>query len=112
MKRIQAVIRPIRFEAVKVALEEIGVHGLSVIEARGFGRQQGHTEKYRGSAYAVNLLPKIVLEIVARDDQVDETLKAIVDAAQTGEIGDGKIFVSDVEEAIRIRTGERGEAAL
>ncbi|MCS7209948.1 MAG: P-II family nitrogen regulator [Fimbriimonadales bacterium] len=112
MKRIEAVIRPIRFEAVKEALSEIGVHGMTITDVRGFGRQQGHTEKYRGSTYTLNLLPKIKIEVVAPDERVEEIISTIIEAAQTGEIGDGKIFITEVEDAIRIRTGERGEAAL
>lgn len=112
MKRIEAIIRPARFEAVKEALSDIGIYGMTITDVRGFGRQQGHTEKYRGSTYTTNLLPKIKIEIVAPDARVDEIVSAIIEAAQTGEIGDGKIFISDVEEVVRIRTGERGEAAL
>ncbi|OYT69646.1 MAG: transcriptional regulator [Armatimonadetes bacterium JP3_11] len=112
MKRIEAIIRPIRFEAVKEALNDIGVYGMTITDVRGFGRQQGHTEKYRGSTYTTNLLPKIKLEIVAPDERVDEIVSVIIETAQTGEIGDGKIFISEVEEVIRIRTGERGDAAL
>jgi nitrogen regulatory protein P-II 1 len=112
MKKIECIIRPIRFEMVKEALNEIGIRGITVVDVRGFGRQQGHTEKYRGSTYTVNLLPKLKLEIVVADNRVEEVLAVIVETARTGEIGDGKIFISDVEEIIRIRTGERGEAAL
>ena len=112
MKRIEAIIRPIRFEAVKDALNDIGVYGMTITDVRGFGRQQGHTEKYRGSAYTLNLLPKIKLEVVVPDERVEEVVSAIIEAAQTGEIGDGKIFITDVAEVVRIRTGERGEAAL
>lgn len=112
MKRIEAIIRPTRFEAVKQALNDIGIYGMTITDVRGFGRQQGHTEKYRGSTYTLNLLPKIKLEVVAPDHRVEEIVQAIIEAAQTGEIGDGKIFISEVEEVVRIRTGERGEAAL
>jgi nitrogen regulatory protein P-II 1 len=112
MKRIEAIIRPIRFEAVKDALNDIGVYGMTITDVRGFGRQQGHTEKYRGSAYTLNLLPKIKLEIVVPDERVEEVVSVIIEAAQTGEIGDGKIFIVEVADAVRIRTGERGEAAL
>jgi nitrogen regulatory protein PII len=112
MKRIEAIIRPIRFEAVKEALNDIGVHGMTITDVRGFGRQQGHTEKYRGSTYTLNLLPKIKLEIVVPDERVEEVVSVIIEAAQTGEIGDGKIFIVEVADAVRIRTGERGEAAL
>ncbi|CUU36116.1 MAG: P-II family nitrogen regulator [Armatimonadetes bacterium] len=112
MKRVEAIIRPVRFEAVKEALNDIGVYGMTVTDVRGFGRQQGHTEKYRGSTYTVNLLPKIKIEVVVPDSQVEEVVSAILEAAHTGEIGDGKIFIAEVEEAVRIRTGERGESAL
>jgi nitrogen regulatory protein P-II 1 len=112
MKRIEAIIRPIRFEAVKDALNDIGVYGMTITDVRGFGRQQGHTEKYRGSTYTLNLLPKIKLEIVVPDERVEEVVSVIIEAAQTGEIGDGKIFIVEVADAVRIRTGERGEAAL
>lgn len=112
MKRIEAIIRPIRFEAVKEALNDIGVYGMTITDVRGFGRQQGHTEKYRGSTYTLNLLPKIKLEIVVPDERVEEVVSVIIEAAQTGEIGDGKIFIAEVADAVRIRTGERGEAAL
>jgi len=112
MKRIEAIIRPIRFEAVKEALNDIGVYGMTITDVRGFGRQQGHTEKYRGSTYTLNLLPKIKIEVVVPDERAEEVVSAIIEAAQTGEIGDGKIFIADVTDAVRIRTGERGEAAL
>jgi nitrogen regulatory protein P-II 1 len=112
MKRIEAIIRPIRFEAVKEALNDIGVYGMTITDVRGFGRQQGHTEKYRGGTYTLNLLPKIKLEIVVPDERVEEVVSVIIEAAQTGEIGDGKIFIVEVADAVRIRTGERGEAAL
>ena len=112
MKRIEAIIRPIRFEAVKDALNDIGVYGVTITDVRGFGRQQGHTEKYRGGAYTLNLLPKIKLEIVVPDERVEEVVSVIIEAAKTGEIGDGKFFIADVAEVERIRTGERGEAAL
>ncbi|MGQ9658051.1 MAG: P-II family nitrogen regulator [Fimbriimonadales bacterium] len=112
MKRVEAIIRPIRFEAVKEALNDIGIYGMTITDVRGFGRQQGHTEKYRGSTYTLNLLPKIKLEVVVPDTRVEEVVSAIIEAAQTGEIGDGKIFITEVAEVVRIRTGERGEAAL
>ncbi|MER3403370.1 MAG: transcriptional regulator [Armatimonadota bacterium] len=112
MKRVEAIIRPVRFEAVKEALNDIGVYGMTVTDVRGFGRQQGHTEKYRGSTYTVNLLPKIKIEVVVPEAQVEEVVAAILESAHTGEIGDGKIFIAEVEEAVRIRTGERGESAL
>ena len=112
MKRIEAFIRVNKLEEVKQALEDVGVHGLSVSQVRGYGRQLGRTDKYRGSTYAVNLLPKMQLELVVREEDVEDAIEAIVKAAQTGDIGDGKIFVSLVLDAIRIRTRERGDAAL
>jgi nitrogen regulatory protein P-II 1 len=112
MKRIEAIVRPIRFEAIKDALNDIGIYGMTITDVRGFGRQQGHTEKYRGSTYTLNLLPKIKIEVVVPDERVEEVISTIIEAAQTGEIGDGKIFIADVIEVVRIRTGERGEAAL
>jgi nitrogen regulatory protein P-II 1 len=112
MKKIECIIRPMKFEAVKEALNEVDVYGMTVTDVRGFGRQQGHTEKYRGSTYVVNLLPKLKIEIVVPDERVEEITGLLIETAHTGEIGDGKIFVSDVEEVVRIRTGERGEAAL
>ena len=112
MKKIEAVIRPIKLEEVKSALAEIGVQGMTVTDVRGFGRQQGRTEKYRGNTYTVNLLPKVRLEVVVPDSISEEAIAIIEDAARTGEIGDGKIFVYPVERAIRIRTGEEGEGAL
>jgi nitrogen regulatory protein P-II 1 len=112
MKKIEAVIKPFKLDEVKEALQEIGVQGLSVIEAKGFGRQKGHTELYRGAEYVVDFLPKMKLEVVIDDDQVERAVEAIVSAARTGKIGDGKIFVSNVEQAIRIRTGEEGADAL
>ena len=112
MKKIEAVIKPFKLDEVKEALQEIGVQGLSVIEAKGFGRQKGHTELYRGAEYVVDFLPKMKLEVVVDDDVVDRAVEAIVAAARTGKIGDGKIFVSSIEQAIRIRTGEEGADAL
>jgi len=112
MKLIEAIIKPFKLDDVRDALGEIGIQGLTVTEAKGFGRQKGHTELYRGAEYVVDLVPKIKLEIVARDDQVDSVVDAITTAANTGKIGDGKIFVSPVTEVVRIRTGERGEAAV
>jgi nitrogen regulatory protein P-II 1 len=112
MKKIEAIIKPFKLDEVKEALQEVGVQGLSVIEAKGFGRQKGHTELYRGAEYVVDFLPKVKIEVVLNDDQVDAAIDAIVNAAKTGKIGDGKIFVSTVEQAIRIRTGESGEDAL
>ena len=112
MKRIEAYIRVNLLEQVKKSLEDVGVRGISVEQVRGYGRQQGQTEQFRGSTYALNLVPKIKLEIVVCDDQLEESLSAIVASAQTGELGDGKIFVTNVIDAVRIRTGERGDAAL
>lgn len=112
MKRIEAYVRVNRLEEVKLALEEAGILGMSVEQVRGYGRQQGRTDKYRGSTYALNLIPKMKIETVVRDEDLEEALAAIVKAAQTGEIGDGKVFVSDVLDAIRVRTGERGESAI
>ncbi len=112
MTKIEAIIQPTRLDEVKDALLEIGVDGMTVIEARGHGRQKGHTEFYRGREYTVDLLPKIKLEIVLNDDLVDSAVQAILNAARTGKIGDGKIFLSRVDEAIRIRNEERGVAAL
>ena len=112
MKKIEAVIKPFKLDEVKEALQEIGVQGLSVLEAKGFGRQKGHTELYRGAEYGVDFLPKVKIEVVLSDDQLDDALQAIVNAARTEKIGDGKIFVSTIEQAIRIRTGEDGAEAL
>ncbi|MCH7944649.1 MAG: P-II family nitrogen regulator [Armatimonadetes bacterium] len=112
MKRIEAFIRVNKLEDVKRALEEVGVLGMSVEQVRGYGRQQGQHDQFRGSTYALNLIPKVKIELVVTDDHVEESITVIVQAAQTGELGDGKIFVSDVTDAVRIRTGERGEAAL
>jgi nitrogen regulatory protein P-II 1 len=112
MKKIEAIIQPSRFDAVKGALHEIGVEGMTVSEVRGHGRQKGHTEVYRGSEYTVDLLPKIKIEMVVTDNLADPAIQAILKAAKTGKIGDGKIFVARVDEAIRIRNEERGEGAL
>jgi nitrogen regulatory protein P-II 1 len=112
MKKIEAIIKPFKLDDVKEALQEIGLQGITVVEARGFGRQKGHTELYRGAEYVVDFLPKVKVEVIAADDQVEKIVEAIVAAAQTGRIGDGKIFVLPVEDAIRIRTGERGDHAL
>ena len=112
MKKIEAIIKPFKLDEVKEALQDVGVLGLSVIEVKGFGRQKGHTELYRGAEYVVDFLPKVKIEVVLDDDQVDAAIEAIVDAAKTEKIGDGKIFVSPVEHAIRIRTGESGSDAL
>ena len=112
MKKIEAIIKPFKLDEVKDALNQIGLKGITVIEAKGFGRQKGHTELYRGAEYVVDFLPKVKLEIVLEDNQVERAVEAIQQAARTGRIGDGKIFVSTVEEVIRIRTGERGTDAL
>lgn len=112
MKRLEAFIRVNQLEDVKIALEEVGLFGLTCEPVRGYGRQQGRTDKYRGSTYALNLVPKMRVEVVMVDEMVEPAIAAILSVASTGEIGDGKIFVSDVIEAIRIRTGERGEAAI
>ena len=112
MKKIEAVIKPFKLEEVKDALSEIGIEGMTVTEVKGFGRQKGHTEIYCGSEYTVDFLPKIKLELVLTDDRVAAAVAAIVKAAKTGKIGDGKVFVSPVEQAIRIRTEEKGDAAV
>ena len=112
MKKIEAIIRPFRLDDVKEALDEAGVVGLTITEVKGFGRQKGHTELYRGAEYVVDFLPKVKIEVVLDDDQVDGAIEAIIDAAKTEKIGDGKIFVSPIEQAIRIRTGESGSDAL
>ena len=112
MKKIEAIIKPFKLDEVKEALQEFGIQGLSVIEVKGFGRQKGHTELYRGAEYVVDFLPKVKIEVVLDDDQVEGAIEAIIDAAKTDKIGDGKIFVSPVEQAIRIRTGEAGSDAL
>ncbi len=112
MKKIEAIIKPFKLDEVKEALQDVGVQGLSVIEVKGFGRQKGHTELYRGAEYVVDFLPKVKIEVVLDDDQVDAAIEAIVAAANTGKIGDGKIFVSPIEQTIRIRTGETGSDAL
>ncbi len=112
MKKIEAIIKPFKLEDVKEALSEIGIQGMTVTEVKGFGRQKGHTEIYRGSEYTVDFLPKVKLEIVIDDPRVEEVVQAIVKTANTGKIGDGKIFISPVEEAVRIRTGETGGAAV
>jgi nitrogen regulatory protein PII len=112
MKKIEAIIKPFKLEEVKDALGEIGIEGMTVTEVKGFGRQKGHTEIYRGSEYTVDFLPKVRLEVVVADSRVDAAVAAIVKAAKTGKIGDGKVFVSKIEEAIRIRTEEKGESAV
>jgi nitrogen regulatory protein P-II 1 len=112
VKKVEAIIKPFKLDEVKEALQEIGIQGLSVLEAKGFGRQKGHTELYRGAEYVVDFLPKVKIEVVVADDQIDGVVEAIVGAAKTGKIGDGKIFITPVEQAIRIRTGEEGADAL
>ncbi len=112
MKKIEAIIKPFKLDEVKEALQDVGVQGLSVIEVKGFGRQKGHTELYRGAEYVVDFLPKVKIEVVLADDMVEAAIEAIVSAARTDKIGDGKIFVLDLKDALRVRTGETGEDAL
>ncbi|MBI5141213.1 MAG: P-II family nitrogen regulator [Nitrospirae bacterium] len=112
MKKIEAVIKPFKLDDVKEAVTQLGVHGMTVSEVKGFGRQKGHTELYRGAEYVVDFIPKIKIEIVVADDMAEKVVSAIENAARTGKIGDGKIFVLPVEDVLRIRTGERGESAL
>jgi nitrogen regulatory protein P-II 1 len=112
MKKIEAIIKPFKLDELKEALHEIGLQGITVLEARGFGRQKGHTELYRGAEYVVDFLPKVKIEIVLDDNQVEQAIEAITNAARTGRIGDGKIFVTSVEQVIRIRTGETGTEAI
>jgi len=112
MKKIEAIIKPFKLDEVKESLHEVGIQGITVTEAKGFGRQKGHTELYRGAEYVVDFLPKVKIEVVMEDSQVERAMEAIQQAAHTGRIGDGKIFVSHVEEVIRIRTGETGAEAL
>jgi nitrogen regulatory protein P-II 1 len=112
MKRITAVIKPFKLDEVREALAEVGLTGLTVTEVKGFGRQKGHTELYRGAEYVVDFLPKVKIEVVVANDQTDQVIDAIIGAARTGKIGDGKIFVAEVERVIRIRTGEENEAAV
>jgi len=112
MKKIEAIIKPFKLDEVREALSEIGIAGLTVTEVKGFGRQKGHTELYRGAEYVVDILPKIKIEVVVQLDQVDAAIEAIIKAARTGKIGDGKIFVMAVEQVVRIRTGETNEAAI
>ena len=112
MKKIEAIVKPFKLNEVKEALNEIGIVGMTVSEVKGFGRQKGHTEIYRGSEYTVDFLPKVLIELVLPDAQVDAAVKAIIAAAKTGKIGDGKIFISPVEDAVRIRTEERADSAL
>ena len=112
MKKIEAIIKPFKLDDVREALTELGITGMTVSEVKGFGRQRGHTEVYRGAEYAVDFLPKVKIEMVLPDDQIERTVEAIIEAARSGKIGDGKIFVLPVEEVIRIRTGETGETAI
>ena len=112
MKKIEAIIKPFKLDEVKDALNQIGLKGITVLEAKGFGRQKGHTELYRGAEYVVDFLPKVKIELIIEDEMVEKAVEAIRSSAQTGRIGDGKIFVADVERVIRIRTGEENEAAV
>ena len=112
MKKIEAIIKPFKLDEIKEALQDVGLQGITVVEAKGFGRQKGHTELYRGAEYVVDFLPKVKIELVIEDQQLDAAVEAIQKAAHTGRIGDGKIFVSNIEEAIRIRTGESGLDAI
>lgn len=112
VKKIEAIIKPFKLDEVKEALQEVGLQGITVLEAKGFGRQKGHTELYRGAEYVIDFLPKVKIEVVVNDDQVEPAIEAIRKAAETGRIGDGKIFVTTVEQAIRIRTGETGADAV
>ena len=112
MKKIEAIIKPFKLDEVKEALHEVGLQGITVLEAKGFGRQKGHTELYRGAEYVVDFLPKVKIEVVVDDGQVEQAVEAIQQAAHTGRIGDGKIFITPVEDAIRVRTGERGRDAI
>jgi nitrogen regulatory protein P-II 1 len=112
MKKIEAIIKPFKLDEVREALSEIGVAGLTVTEVKGFGRQKGHTELYRGAEYVVDFLPKVKIELIVREEDVERAIEAVVKAARTGKIGDGKIFVTAVEQVVRIRTGESGEAAV
>jgi nitrogen regulatory protein P-II 1 len=112
MKKLEAIIKPFKLDEVREALSEVGVTGLTVTEVKGFGRQKGHTELYRGAEYVVDFLPKVRVEVILADDMVDRAVEAVIRAARTGKIGDGKIFVTPVEQVIRIRTGESGESAI
>ena len=112
MKKIEAIIKPFKLDEVKEAIQDVGIQGITVVEAKGFGRQKGHTELYRGAEYVVDFLPKVKVEVIVADEQLDSTIEAIRNAAQTGRIGDGKIFVSTIDDVIRIRTGESGEEAI
>jgi nitrogen regulatory protein P-II 1 len=112
MKKIEAIIKPFKLDEVKEALHEVGLQGITVLEAKGFGRQKGHTELYRGAEYVVDFLPKVKIEVICEDGVAERAIDAIMNAARTGRIGDGKIFVSSIDDVIRIRTGEKGEAAI
>lgn len=112
MKKIEAIIKPFKLDEVKEALSQIGVQGLTVLEVRGFGRQKGHTEHYRGAEYKIDLVPKVKIEVVVSDGDVGDVMAVILRSARTGQIGDGKIFVTDLDEVVRIRTGEKGESAV
>ena len=112
MKKVEAVIKPFKLDDVKEALQEVGVQGMTVIEAKGYGRQKGHTELYRGAEYVIDFLPKVKIEVIVADDQLERVIEAITTAARSGRIGDGKIFVTDIVDVIRIRTGERGSQAV
>jgi nitrogen regulatory protein P-II 1 len=112
MKKLEVIIKPFKLDEVKEALHEVGIQGITITEAKGFGRQKGHTELYRGAEYVVDFLPKVKIDIVLEDDLVDQAVDAILNSASTGRIGDGKIFISPIEEVIRIRTGERGSDAI
>ena len=112
MKKIEAIIKPFKLDDVREALTDIGITGMTVTEVKGFGRQKGHTEVYRGAEYAVEFLPKVKIELVLRDEQVDQAVDVIIETARSGKIGDGKIFIIPVEEAVRIRTGERADSAV
>jgi len=112
MKKIEAIIKPFKLDEVKEALHEVGIQGITVLEAKGFGRQKGHTELYRGAEYVVDFLPKVKIEVVIEDTMLETVLEAVQNAAKTGRIGDGKIFISSIDEAIRIRTGEKGAEAV
>ena len=112
MKKIEAIIKPFKLDEIKEALQDVGLQGITVLEAKGFGRQKGHTELYRGAEYVVDFLPKVKIELVLEDDMLERAVDAILQAAHTGRIGDGKIFISTVEDVIRVRTGERGKEAI
>ena len=112
MKKVEAIIKPFKLDEIKEALNELGLQGITVLEAKGFGRQKGHTDLYRGAEYIVDFLPKVKIELIIEDQQLDAAIEAIQKAARTGRIGDGKIFISSIEDAIRIRTGERGTDAI